>query len=118
MWRTMLGLFVLAHGLVTVAIWGPNPRTIVGRPPMDTSHSWLLGDARSVSLILAIWAGVAISVAGIAFMTHQEWWPLAGILRGGLSFILFTVFFSPWWVAGIAISAGLIVASVRAGIHV
>ena len=118
MWRTMLGLFVLAHGVVTVAIWGPNPRTVEKGPPIDTSHSWLLGSARSVSLILAIWAGVAISVAGIAFLTHQEWWPLAGILGGGLSFILFIVFFSPWWFAAIAISAGLIAASVRAGIHV
>ena len=118
MWRTMLGLLVFAHGMVTVAIWGPNPRTVEKSAPMDTSHSWLLGNARSVSLILAICAGAAISVAGIAFLTHQEWWPLAGMLGGGLSFTLFMIFFSPWWFAAIAISAGLIVASVREGVHV
>lgn len=113
MWRILLGGFVVAHGLVTIAIWSPSPKTGEPAPPMDTSHSWLLGDARSVGLMLAIAAGLAIAVTGIAFLAHLSWWPVAGIVGGGLSLLLFVLFFTPWWLAGIAISAGLVVAAAR-----
>lgn len=72
MTRFLLGAFVVAHGLVTIAIWSPNPRTVDPPPPMNTSHSWLLGEARSVALTLAIAAGVAIAAAGVGFLTHQD----------------------------------------------
>jgi hypothetical protein len=46
MWRTLLGWFVVAHGLLTIVIWSPNPRAVDGSAPMDTRRSWLFGDAR------------------------------------------------------------------------
>lgn len=115
MLRSLLGALVVAHGLVTIAIWAPNPQTVKIPPPMDTSHSWLLGDARTIALALATAAGVSIAVAGIAFLVHAPWWPLGALVSGGLSLLLFGLFFTPWWLAGIAISSGLVVAAVRAG---
>ena len=113
MWRFLLGWFVVAHGLLTILIWAPKPRTV--EAPMDTSHSWLVGDARTLSLVLAVVAGLFIAVAGVGFLTDQAWWSIAAVIGGGLSLALFGLFFTPWWAAAIAISMALVVAAVRVG---
>lgn len=115
MLRNLIGAFVVAHGLVTIAIWSPNPQTVKPAPPMDTSRSWLLGNSRAIALALAITAGLLVAVAGIAFLAQADWWPFAAVISGGVSLLLFGLFFTPWWVAGIAISGGLIIAALRAG---
>lgn len=114
MWRTVLGWFVVAHGLLTIVIWAPNPQGADANAPMDTSHSWLLGDARTISLILAAVAGVVMAAAGVGFLTHQAWWAVTGITGGALSLVLFGLFFTPWWAAAIVISASLVIAAARA----
>lgn len=113
MLRNIAGLLVLVHGFITIAIWVPNPQHVQPAPPMDTSHSWLLGQARGVSVALAVAAGVLLASAGIAFLSGAAWWPLAAIVSGVVSLILFGLFFTPWWLAAIAISAGLVVGAVR-----
>lgn len=115
MWRTVLGWFVVAHGLLTIIIWAPNPQSSDAHAPMDTSHSWLLGDARTISLVLAAVAGVVMTAAGIGFLTHQDWWAVTGIVGGALSLMLFGLFFTPWWAAAIAISAALVIGATRTG---
>jgi hypothetical protein len=112
--KALLGSLVIAHGLVTIAIWSPNPRTAAADAPMDTSHSWLLGDARGPALALALIAGLTIVLSGIAYLGGQSWWSIAGIAGGGLSLVLFALYFTPWWSAGIAISAALIYAAAQA----
>lgn len=114
--RFLIGGFVIAHGLVTIGIWAPNPQNVKPAPPMDTTHSWLLGDARSFALSLAIAAGMAIAIAGVAYLINLQWWPIAGLVAGSLSLLLFGLFFSPWWVAGIAISSALVIAALRADV--
>lgn len=114
MTRTLLGLFVVAHGLVTIAIWSPNPKTAAADMPMDTGHSWLLGDARGLALALAVIAGLTMVAGGVAYLADQSWWTVMGIAGGGLSLLLFALFFTPWWAAGIAISAGLVYAAAQA----
>lgn len=116
MWRTLFGWFVVAHGLLTIVIWSPNPRMVDGSAPMDTSRSWLFGDARTLSLVLAVVAGIIVAAAGVGFLTHQAWWSIAGVVGGVLSLVLFALFFTPWWAAAITISAALVVAAARAGI--
>ena len=116
MWRSMLGWVVVAHGLLTILIWAPNPRAVDANARMDASHSWLFGDARTLSVMLAVGAGLFIAVAGVGFLTDQAWWSTAGVVGGGLSLVLFGLFFTPWWAAGIASSAALVVAAVRVGI--
>ena len=117
MWRTLIGLFLVAHGLVTVAMWGPRYSTVPeGRiQPPDPAHSWIFGDVRMVSLVFGVTVGLALAVAGIGFLTNQTWWPLVAAGAGAASLLLFGVFFTPWWGAGIAISTALIVGALRAG---
>ena len=105
--RLLVGGFVLAHGLVTMAIWRPSP-------PMDTSHSWLLGDRRWLSLILAVTSGLAAIAAGCGLLAQTNWWAASAILSGGLALLLFGVFFSRWWLAGMAISISLLVSAIQA----
>lgn len=117
MWRSFLGVLLVAHGLVTVAIWGaPSPAAVEGpvRPP-DPAHSWLLGDVRSLSVVLGVLVGLALAVAGVGFLTDQGWWPSLAIGAGAASLVLFGIFFTPWWVVGIAISIVVLVAGLRAG---
>ena len=115
MWRSLVGMFLIAHGLVTIAMWGPTyPAVPKGQlQPPNPAHSWVLGDVRTFSLVFGVVAGVALTVAGVGFLTHQAWWPPVAIGAGATSLLLFAVFFTPWWTAGIAISTGLVVAALR-----
>ena len=116
--RTLIGLFLVAHGLVTALIWG-SPKAAVAEgqwQPPDPSHSWLLGDLRTLSVVLGLIIGVALAIAGFGFLTHQTWWPTVGLAAGASSLLLFALFFTPWWLAGIAISGALIIGAARIGV--
>ena len=110
MWRTGFGVLLVAHGLLTIAIWTPSPNT---RAPMNTSKSWLLGDARTASVALAVTAGALIAPAGAGLLTEQGWWSMVGLAGATLSVGLFALFFTPWWLVAIAISASLFVVALR-----
>jgi len=115
--RTLVGLFLIAHGFVTLAMWVPEYAAVPEgqvQPP-NPSHSWVFGDARRLSVVLGVLVGLALAAAGVAFLTDQGWWPQLAIASGGASLVLFGVFFTPWWLAGIAISTALIVGALRAG---
>jgi hypothetical protein len=110
MWRIMLGAFVVAHGLVTGVIWAvPLPADA----PFNPGHSWLVGETRRLSMIVGLVAASGMILAGIGFLGHGAWWALFGAAGAGLSLVLMVVFFSPWLVAGVAISAGVLYASVQ-----
>jgi hypothetical protein len=113
MWRTVFGVLLVLHGLLTILIWSLPPSS---EAPMDTSHSWLVGDARTVSVVLALTAGPLIAAAGVGLLSHQAWWSLVGLAGGALSLALFGMFFTPWWLLAIAISGSLVAAALHAGI--
>ena len=111
--RQLIGPFVIAHGLVTMVIWIPNPHKVRSAPPMDTSHSWLLGDRRRFSLILAVTSGLTAIAAGLGLLAQATWWVPSAILAWGVSLLLFGIFFSRGWLAGIAISTSLLAAAIQ-----
>lgn len=113
--RSLVGLLIVAHGLVTIAIWSAKyPAVAEGQvQPPNPSHSWIFGDVRTFSLLFGVAVGLALAVAGFGFLTEQVWWPTFAVWAGAASLLLFAVFFSPWWVAGIAISATLVVSAWR-----
>jgi hypothetical protein len=109
--RLMLGSFLVAHGVVTAAIWASPGK---GGEPFRATHSWLLGDARSLAVALAMVATTGFVLAGVGFLTHQSWWGAFGIGAGALALVLMALYFNPWLLAGIAISGGILYAGVQA----
>jgi hypothetical protein len=109
--RVLLGGFVVAHGLVTAAIWATPAK---GGEPFRATHSWVLGDARSLAVALALVAAIGFVVAGVGFLAHQDWWGVFGIGAGAVALVLMGLYFNPWLLAGIAISGGVLYAGVQA----
>ena len=116
MWRILIGIFLVGHGLVTTLIWA-SPRLSVPEgqvQPPDPAHSWVFGDVRALSVVFGVAVGIALIAAGFGFLTSQSWWPPMAIGAGAASLLLFSLFFSPWWFAGIAISATFVIGAFRA----
>lgn len=111
MLRLVMGGFVLAHGVVTAAIWvAPKaPDT-----PFEPAHSWLLGDSRRLSALLAAAAGVGLVLTGVGVLADQGWWAGLGAASATLAIVLMLLYFNHWLVLGIAISASILYASLQA----
>ncbi len=109
--RFLLGGFVVAHGLVTAAVWASPAK---GGEPFRATHSWLLGDVRSLAVGLALVAALGFVLAGAGFLAHQSWWGAFGIGAGAVALVLMALYFNPWLLAGIAISGGVLYAGVQA----
>jgi hypothetical protein len=82
----------------------------VGNP----SHSWLLGDTRTLAIILAVLAALAFVATGGGFLAQQDRWPATAVAAGAVAGTLMGLYFNPWLLAGSAISAGIIVAGIHA----
>jgi hypothetical protein len=99
--------FLIAHGLIHAAIWA-SPKPPAGDAPFDVSHSWALGDRRTLAMLLALVAGAAFVVAGGALLGHLAWWRPLTVGASGLSLLLMAAFFNPWLLMGVGLDAGLI----------
>jgi hypothetical protein len=108
--RVLLGLFVVAHGLITLAIW---TAPVTKKAPFNPSHSWLLGDARMPAIALAVVAAVTFVVAGGGFLAHQDWWAISGIAAGAVAIVLMGLYFNPWLSAGVLISGAVLYAGIQ-----
>jgi hypothetical protein len=109
--RVLVGGLVVAHGLVTAAMWGTPAKE---GEPFRATHSWILGDLRSLAVALALVAAIGFVVAGVGFLAHQSWWGMFGIGAGAVALVLMGLYFNPWLLAGIAISGGVLYAGVQA----
>jgi predicted exporter len=109
--RILLGAFIVAHGLLTAFIWVSPPNQDA---PFRVTHSWLLGDARPLAVVIALVAAVGFMLAGVAFIGQQAWWAVTGIGAGMAALLLMALYFNPWLLAGIAISAGILYAGIQA----
>ena len=111
MMRTLLGGFVLAHGLVTIAIWAA-PRT--ADAPFDPGSSWLLGESRRLAITTASVAAITAALAGVAYVAQQDWWAVPGIAAGAAGVTLMLLYFNFWLIAGLAINVAILSAAVQA----
>jgi hypothetical protein len=108
--RWLGGLFLLAHGLLHIAVWVPRPPANV---PFDTSHSPIFGSVRGVAIGLAVLAAVLFVVAGIAVLAHAAWWALVAMAAAAVSALLILLTFSPWLLLGLAIDIVIFVLALR-----
>jgi hypothetical protein len=109
--RILLGAFIVAHGLLTAFIWVSSPNADA---PFRAGRSWLVGEARSLAVVAALVAAAGFVLAGVGFIADQAWWAVIGVGAGAVALVLMTLFFNPWLLAGIAISAGVLYAGVQA----
>jgi hypothetical protein len=107
LFRGLLIAFLIAHGLVHVALWAPkfDPTSA----PFHPSHSWLLGDRRLVAQVLAFTAAAVLVVAGIALWADTAWWQPMAVAGLVLSTVLLVLYFHPWFLFILAINVALIV---------
>jgi hypothetical protein len=111
MLRVLIGLLLVAHGLITFGIWAaPVPE----KAPFNPNQSWLLGDTRTLAIALAVLAAIAFVVTGGGFLAQQDWWALAAVAAGAVAVLLMALYFNPWLSAGILISAAILYAGVQA----
>src|SRR5688572_12506096 len=114
----LLGLFLIAHGLVHAAVWlTPNG----GPGPSDPAHSWALGGlglgdvaARVLSMALAMEETAGFVLVGIGLLPRR-WWsrPEAAVVAAaGLGLIV--LFFDPWLSVGLAIEIAILAALLTA----
>lgn len=111
MTRVLFSLFLVAHGLVHVAIWTAPRSTDV---PFSVDRSWLLGDVRRLATVLAVVAGATFVLAGGAYLAGWGWWGAVGLVAAGVSVLLMLLTFTPWWLTGLAIDVVMGVVAWRA----
>lgn len=108
MLRIALGVLVLAHSLITAAIW-TAPHT--PDAPFDAGHSWLLGDSRTMAMPASILLAVGLAITGVALIIDHDWWAPFGLTAGAGSLVFMLAYFNPWLLAGIAINGAIAIAA-------
>jgi hypothetical protein len=115
----LLGLFLVAHGLIHASFVSPRPPATAGGPawPFDLGHSWALsplgleGDAGrllGVALIGLTLVGFVVAAGGAVGILGSNLF-VPGVVVGSVaSLVLLVAFFHPWLVLGVAIDVALL----------
>ena len=108
--RWALAGFLVAHGLVHIAVWGSSKAAQAqGTNP---SHSWILGDQHSLVIGLMVAAVSLFALAGFGLLFHAGWWGPMTVVAAGVSLLLVVLFpgaiLNAWVVAPVTINVGLI----------
>jgi hypothetical protein len=111
--RILIGGFLIAHGLVHIAVWAtPRTQKIQAETPFDPSHSWLIGTARGFAAPMAVVVAVILVAAGIALFAHASLWRPLAVAGLGASLFLYVLYFNPWLdfitLVNAAVLAGLV----------
>lgn len=114
--RILVGLFLVAHGLVHLLYFAPRPD--------DPSYPFVAEDrwfpralglqpwaAVAVARTLAVMCTIAFAISGVALLASADLWEPAAVIGSATSLVLMVLFFHPWLLFGIAIDV-LILASV------
>lgn len=100
--------FLIADGLVHLAIW-LIPKPADQETPFEPDHSWLLGDRKTVAVLLAVMAAVLLVGACLGLWASAGWWRSVAVIGLVTSFGLMVVFFNRWFLFIEVVNAALIV---------
>ena len=123
--RVLFSLFLIAHGLVTIRILVPAPKTGTQRSPFlpswrqdDGDESWPITRLRLPSTLIraagwAIWAGIMAGflTAGLGLLGVpglSQIWQLLALAAATLSVILLVLFWRPWDIVGLILNIGIL----------
>ncbi len=115
--RTLLGLFLIAHGLIHASYLVPTPAGAKEWPFTLGRSSLLSGlnDAalRPLGLVLAVAAVTAFLGAGLGLLgvpLLHALWPTLAVAGAAASLLLLVLFWHAWLVVGVVISAAVVFA--------
>lgn len=108
--RIAVAVLLFVHGFVHLRVWWWG----FPQSPFDPRRSWLIGEARAVSVALAVLAGALLIVAAIGYATGQDWSAYAAIGGSLVSIVLIILVFNPWLLLGVAIDVAIVALAVRA----
>lgn len=100
------GLFLVAHGLVHLAIWLPAPKEDA---PFDPGHSWLLGAVRRPAGGLAVAAGALFALAGVLVLAGEDAGAALAVAGAVVSLALVLMTFHPWLMGAVVIDVAIAV---------
>lgn len=109
--RWLFGLFLVAHGLIHVAIWLTPANSDA---PFDVRHSPIFGDLGALATAGGLLAGAAFVASGLAYLLDGAWWPVALTGAASFSIVLLLATFTTWWLLALAIDVALGVVALRA----
>lgn len=125
--KLLLGVVLLAHGLVHAFYFTPPPPRTAGGPewPFEMQRSWLVTSA-GLDPAVARAAGTALifvtvallvlaALATVGWGVPTAWWPIAALAGALASAGVLLVFFHPWIVLGLVIDLAIAWAVLVAG---
>lgn len=108
--RWIAGLFLIAHGLVHLAIWLPRPDA---KAPFDVGHSPFVGEVRRLAVALAVAAAAVLGLAGLGVLVAAPWWIPVTVAGAAVSAALLLLTFNTWWLIGLGINTAIMVLAVQ-----
>lgn len=112
--RTVVGLLLIAHGLVHLMYLMPRPEDDQSYPfvPETRWSAKLVGlgpsTAKMIAVSLAVAVAVVLLVSGIALFADADIWKAAAATGSLLSLALLLLFFHPWLTIGIAVDVAIL----------
>ena len=96
--RILIAGFLIAHGLVHIAVWAtPKLQTAEGSP-FVSSNSWLIGSTKALAALLAVLVAVVLISGGVALFAEAELWRPLTIVGLAGSLFLDVLYFNPWFI--------------------
>lgn len=117
LWGIAFVLFLIAHASVGILMFAGSPKQAT--PSWPSGKSWLFGSLgvsddgqRTLATVLMVIAallliGGTLGIVGVPGIVGI--WPWLVVAGAVVSALTLTLFFSTWWLGGIAINVGLIV---------
>ena len=123
--RILFSLFLIAHGLVTIRILVPAPKTGVKRSPFlpswrhdDVDKSWPITRMRLPSTVIRatgwiMWVGIMAGflIAGLGLLGVPgltQIWQILALVAVAISLLLLALFWRPWDIVGVLLNIGIL----------
>ena len=107
--NSLPGILLVAHALVHLAIWLPQPRD---GAPFDPGRSWLLGDARRLARHLSVAAATLLAGAGVLLLAGAGLGSGVAIAGASVSLVLVLVTFNAWLLGAVALDVAIVAVAV------
>ncbi len=101
----LAAIFLVAHGLVHLAVWLPPAARDA---PFDPRRSWLLGEARTLTRTLATLACAIFMLAGVLVLPGTGVGGAVAVAGAALSLLLILLTFNRWLTGAVAIDVAIV----------